>query len=115
MNEPAYPKPKREVDEDFKAWSLADGCAIFGCPNRPEFHHVKRIGARGSDAILGGSDYCGMAVCRFHHSLLQDATRGQLAKFEAQTELNVWEFLFRRYWRWTHGERERWLAEKGGQ
>jgi hypothetical protein len=33
----------------------------------------------------------------------------QLYKFTQQTGLNVWEHLFRQYWQWTHGERERWL------
>ena len=113
MSELAYPKPKREVDEDFKAWSVSEGCAVLGCMNRADFHHVKTRGGRGSDPLLGGSDYCGIGACRFHHGLLQNGTVAQLYKFSEQTGLNVWEHLFRQYWLWTHGERERWLVEKG--
>jgi hypothetical protein len=113
VSELAYPKPRREVDEDFKAWSVSQGCAVVGCQNRADFHHVKARGGRGSDPLLGGSDYCGMAVCRFHHSLLQTATFEQRYRFTKQTGLDVWEHLFRQKYRWDYGERERWLAEKG--
>jgi hypothetical protein len=109
MSEKAkFPKPTLTEDSAFREWSKFEGCALLvlgHCGGQVEFHHLKRRGARGSDPVLGGVDYCGLALCRFHHRLLQDLP---LWDTVPSARFNPWLHAFRQYYRWLHGERERW-------
>lgn len=88
------PRPKRYPA--FKAWIMSGRCACWspvlrGCGGPEEFHHYKRRGAAGSDSLLGGSDLCGMKLCRNHHNLEQ----ARQLDFEWSLGCGVWEFLMR--------------------
>ncbi len=92
-------KPKRTTSEAFKEWLRPGGCACKGprCYGGLEFHHEKRKGGRGSDPLLGGSDFCGVWLCWSHHMLAQ----GRLAEFELDLGMPVWEWLFRQLYLYT--------------
>jgi len=86
-------KPKRTTTEAFREWLRLGGCIAKGpqCYGGLEFHHEKRTGARGSDPLLGGSDFAGFWACWRHHMLAQ----GRLAEFERDLGMPVWQWLFR--------------------
>jgi hypothetical protein len=102
-------KPKRTTSEAFKEWLRPGGCVAksLECWGPPEFHHEKRIGARGSDPLLGGSDFCGFWACKYHHTLAQ--SHG--AAFETDLGIPVWQWLFRQLYLYAM---ERGLLEEGG-
>ena len=86
-------KPRRTTSEAFREWLRPAGCIIQNgsCWGRPEFHHEKRRGARGSDPLLGGSDFCGFWVCSLHHNIAQS----HRAQFELALGMSIWQWLFR--------------------
>jgi len=103
-------KPKRTTSEPFKEWLRFEGCAAKGphCYGGLEFHHEKRIGARGSDPLLGGNDFCGMWLCWHHHMLAQ----GRFPEFELDLGMSIWEWLFRQLYGYAM---ERGLLEVDGE
>jgi hypothetical protein len=104
----AFPKPARVRDPKFIEWSKFQGCALRylgGCCAGLDFHHVLSRGGAGSDSVMGGSDYAGLAVCRIHHGMFHAG--------RVSVTFDRYEYLLRQLHRWlVNGEREAWLEVK---
>lgn len=55
-----FPKPQRQIDDDFLAFVRSKTCAACGA-HSPDPHHLRSRGA-------GGSDRTCVPLCRAHHS-----------------------------------------------
>ena len=80
---PAFPKPRRLTNEDYKRWVRRQPCVACGATSQA--HHTVTKGA-------GGSDYRTLAVCWKHHAELHG--RGQ-AWFEEEYMVDIQDEVIR--------------------
>lgn len=104
-------KPVQRRDEAYRAWVRSRGCVFaqlgyrMECYGEVEFHHVKPRGARGSDPLMGGSDWCGLGLCWNHHVIVQSSTKGMLLKKYAGN-FDAWYEVCRNRFMWDVAQRE---------
>ncbi len=86
-------RTNREIDLEFLKFVRRHACAVTGCVNQTQAHHLK---TRAS----GGSDYTAVPLCGVHHTYDYGVHPLGLTRFEQLYELDLWSInkqLLERY------------------
>jgi hypothetical protein len=84
----AVPKEVPVVDEKYRSWVREMPCLVPGCNFASEFHHQNMKAHGGTSALC--SDYRGLPVCRWHHTL--GGFEGLPGSYHGSAKLTGWRF-----------------------
>lgn len=75
-------RTRREIVPEFLVYVRGQPCAVAGCCNQSQAHHLKSRGA-------GGSDYTAVPLCGIHHTFEPGVHYLGLTAFEARYNVSL--------------------------